>query len=75
MPPPIKLDVFGRRMLAERADAGWRLFELGSDGKRSALSSIVIPDFISESELERYLADMFHESATEKHSGVRRLTE
>ena len=74
MPPPrIRLDVFGRRMLAERTTAGWQLFDLGSDGKRTVVTHIVIPDFISEGELEQYLADIFHEAATKKHPRVRRL--
>jgi len=76
MPSPrIKLDVYGRLMLAEQTASGWQLFDLGSDGKRSLVTDIVIPDFISESELDQYLADIFHESATKQSSGVRRLAE
>jgi len=71
----IKLDVFGRLMLAERTASGWQLFHLGSDGKRSLARDIVIPGFICEDELDQYLADIFHESATGKHPGVKRLTE
>ena len=76
MPPPrIKLDVFGRLMLAEHTPAGWRVFDLGPDGKRSLAKDTVVPNFISESELDQYLADIFHESATKQSSGVRRLAE
>jgi hypothetical protein len=76
MPPPrIKLDVFGRLMLAEHTASGWQLFDLGSDGKRSLATDIVIPDFVSESELDKYLDDIFHESATTKRPRVRRLAE
>jgi len=71
----VKLDVFGHLMLAERTASGWQLFDLGFDGKRSLVKDVVIPDFISEGELDRYLADIFHESATAKHPGVRRLAE
>lgn len=71
----IKLDVFGRLMLAERTASGWQLFHVGSDGKRSLATDIVIPDFISEDELDQYLADVFHESATRKHPEVKRLTD
>jgi hypothetical protein len=71
----IKLDVYGRLMLAERTASGWQLFHLGSDGKRSLARDIVIPDFIGEDELGQYLADIFHESATGKHPGVKRLAE
>jgi len=62
-------------MHAEHTASGWQLFDLGPDGKRSLAKDIVIPDFISESELDKYLDDIFHESATKKHPRVRRLTE
>ena len=71
----VKLDVFGRLMLAERTAAGWQLFDLGFDGKRRPAKDVVVPDFVSDAELEQYLADIFHESATGKHAGVRRLTD
>lgn len=73
--PRIRLDVFGRLMLAERTVTGWQLFDLGSEGKRSPVRDFVVPDFISEPELAQYLADIFHESATPKHPEVRRLPE
>ena len=71
----IKLDVFGRLLLAERTAAGWQLFDVNPEGKRSPAKDIVIPDFISEHGLEQYLADMFHESASTTHPGGRRLAE
>ena len=71
----VKLDVFGRLMLAERTATGWQLFDLGSDGKRRPAKDIVVPDFISDAELEQYLADIFHESSTGKQLGVRRLVD
>lgn len=74
MPPQrIKYDVFGRLMQAERSTSGWRLFRLGSDGKRSPVTDTVIPDFVSEHELDQYLADVFHEWATSKHPAVSRV--
>lgn len=71
----IKLDVFGRPMLAERTASGWRIFDLGSDGKRRLARDVVIPEFIPEGELEQYLADIFHEAATQRHPRVTRLPE
>jgi hypothetical protein len=44
----IKLNVFGRLMLAGRAASGWELFDFGNDGKRRRATDIVVPDFISE---------------------------
>jgi len=74
-PRQIKLDVFGRLMLAEHTAADWQLFDLSHDGKRSRVRDVAIPDFIPESGLAHYLADLFHESATPTHSDVRRLAE
>lgn len=71
----IKLDVYGRLMLAEHTAAGWQMFAVGHDGKRSLVRDVAIPDFIPESRLEQYLADVFHESATPTHPCVRRLVE
>lgn len=71
----VKLDVFGRLMVAKRSGSRWQFFDLGLDGKRSSVKDVVIPDFISEGELDQYLADIFHEAATEDHPGVRRLAE
>ena len=74
-PQRIKLDVFGRLLLAEHTAAGWQLFAVSHDGKRSLVRDVAIPDFIPESGLEQYLADVFHESATSAHPRVRRLVE
>jgi hypothetical protein len=69
----IKFDVFGRRVLVVESEAGWSVFYLGPEGKRRPAHDILVPPFVSESELERYLADLCHESATERHPHVRRL--
>ena len=60
MPASFRFDVFGKIMLAESSDEGWRLFVLGADGKRCR-ADIVVPAFVQERELEQYLDDMFHE--------------
>ena len=70
----IRLDVYGTSMLAEHGPTGWRLFGLSSEGKRLELN-IVVPDFIGENEVEQYLDDLFHESATPAHPRVRRIEE
>jgi hypothetical protein len=36
-------------------------------------AGFVIPDFIDEAELEQYLFDLFHESATPGNGDVRRI--
>ena len=65
-------DVFGKRMLVERSDDGWRLFSLGVDGKHSPVH-VSIPASVKETELEQYLDDVFHEAATAHHPCVRRI--
>jgi len=70
----LRLDVYGTPMAAEHGPAGWRIFKLSTDGKRMELN-IVVPDFIGENEVEQYLDDLFHESATPAHPRVRRIEE
>jgi hypothetical protein len=69
----IKLDVFGKHVLSMRTDKGWSIFYLSDDGKRRPARDIFVPEFVSESEIVTYLADLCHEWATEKNHSVRRL--
>jgi hypothetical protein len=73
MSKPIILDVFGKHVLALRTNEGWCVFYLSDDGKRRPGLDILVPDFVNESEIENFLADICHEWATEKHNSVRRL--
>ena len=66
---PLTFDVFGRMMAVEPAPDGWRLFVLGTDGKRSS-ANVVIPAFVEEAELAQYLDDVYHEAATPSHPSV-----
>ena len=72
MSTPVKLDVFGRQMLVERHEGGWRTWLVGSDGKRSPVN-IPVPDSISEAELVQYFDDIYHEAATPQRPAVVRL--
>jgi hypothetical protein len=67
------LDVFGRNVLVVGPENGWQAFYVGNDGKRRPATEIIIPPFLSESELEEYIADLCHEWATERHPEVKRL--
>ncbi len=69
----MKFDVFGRPVLVVKAEAGWSVFYLGPEGKSRPAHDIVVPEFVTEAEIERYLADVCHEWATERHPDVRRL--
>jgi hypothetical protein len=65
-------EVFGTLVDVERRGVGWVAFFPGADGRRRR-ANIEIPDFLSESELCQYLADMFHESASPSHPDTFRI--
>lgn len=69
----IKFNVFGKKMSVQRKDDEWLLFRESNTGVRARVFDVVIPDDLNESELARYLADIYHESANEKHPDVVRL--
>jgi len=71
----IKFDVFGKRMSVQRKEGEWLLFRESNTGVRARVYEVVIPAELEESELVTYLADIFHESANEKHPSVVRLDE
>ena len=67
-----RFNVFGRIIGVERSPAGWTPFILGADGKRRR-AEFEVPEFIAESELCQYLADLFHEAATPSNCEVYRI--
>jgi hypothetical protein len=69
----IKFNVFGKRMSVQRKEGEWLLFRESTTGVRAKVHDVVIPADLEESELETYLADIFHESASERHPSVVRL--
>ena len=69
---PLRFNVFGRIFEVRRESGTWRTFSLGADGKRGP-SGFEIPSFVEDGELEQYLFDIFHESATPRNGDVRRL--
>lgn len=66
-----RFDVFGRVYAIRRQGDQWQVHSVGADGKR-APAGFVIPEFVEDAELEQFLFDLFHESATPK-GDVRRL--
>ena len=66
----IKLDVFGKHILSMRTDEGWSIFYLSDDGKSRPALDIFVPEFVSESEIETYLADLCHEWETKVNNKV-----
>ncbi|MCK5342127.1 MAG: hypothetical protein KAR20_01920 [Candidatus Heimdallarchaeota archaeon] len=67
----IKLDVFGKIVLAIWKDNAWEAFYLDSEGKRRKATDIQIPTFVNESDIETYLTDLCHEWASDKYPTVR----
>jgi hypothetical protein len=68
----LRFNVFGRIVAIQREGALWQAYAIGADGKRSP-AGFVVPDFIEEAEMEQYLFDLFHESATPGNGNVRRI--
>jgi hypothetical protein len=69
----IKFDVFGKRMSVQRKGGEWLLFRESNTGVRAKVHEVVIPAELEESELATYLANIYHETATEEHPSVVRL--
>lgn len=69
----ILFEVYGRQVLVVGKHGEWSVYYPGPDGKRRRALEIVIPPDVSESKLERYLADLCHEWASERYPDVRRL--
>ena len=66
----IKYDVFGKKMSVIKQDEQWQLFSEPAIGVRSRIYDVIIPPDLKEDELARYLGDMYHEYASDKHPGV-----
>jgi hypothetical protein len=65
-------EVYGRFVVhAEPTAEGWRLLQVGADGKRGLLD-VVVPPGLPGAELAAYLDELFHELAS-PGDAVRRL--
>ena len=69
----IRFNVFGRQFLIRREGALWQAYALGTDGKQSP-AGFVVPEFVEDAELDQFLFDLFHESATPGNGDVRRIS-
>ena len=69
----LKFDVFGKLMSVKRVDIEWHLFIDSNTGLRTRVYDVIIPSELLESELDRYLGDIFHESARGDNIEVIRL--
>ncbi|KVR79243.1 hypothetical protein [Burkholderia vietnamiensis] len=64
-----RFNAFGRLLAVVRADDGWRVFDLGADGKRRP-AGLQIPATLAADELAQYLGDLLHEHASPKYPDV-----
>lgn len=69
-----EVEVFGRRFLVEKTDAGWKTYLPSNDGKFRGSPAGAIPSFIlTDNDLLQYLADLYHEDARPDRQVVRWL--
>lgn len=67
----LRINVFGRLIVAEHRSGRWQLLLAGADGKRRPLTDVLVPDDItSEEDLLRFLHDIYHEAAGPGHDQV-----
>jgi hypothetical protein len=69
----MKYDVFGTPLEVVNRDGAWKVFYLGTEGKKRPARDIVIPPSISEESVQEYLADLRHEWATPTNQQVIRI--
>jgi hypothetical protein len=67
-----RFNVFGRLYELRREAGRWRALSVGNDGKLGP-AGFEVPSFIEDAEMEQFLFDLFHESATPGNGDVRRL--
>ncbi|QGZ39452.1 hypothetical protein IP92_01723 [Pseudoduganella flava] len=67
-----RFNVFGKLIAITGPQANREPFYLGPEGKRRP-ADFVVPADVADDELAEYLADLFHEDATPRHSTVERL--
>jgi hypothetical protein len=70
--PQYRFNVFGRLVVITGGPGNWSAFLLGTDGKRRR-ADFIVPSELGESELCRYLSDLFHESASSTQPVVTRI--
>ncbi|AXC65666.1 hypothetical protein R3P88_003773 [Salmonella enterica] len=67
-------NVFGRFIGVKREGERWLLFNVNlTERKYSRIYDVIIPDFITEQEIPRWLDDIYHEAATSSHPDVYRV--
>jgi len=71
----MKFNVFAKKFIeVVRNDNDWQAYYLGNEGKKRKAEGLLIPSSIDESEIEEYIADLFHEMATPSNNEVKRIS-
>ncbi|BBR38687.1 hypothetical protein WP3W19E03_12120 [Aeromonas veronii] len=66
--------VFGRLVGVKREGEQWLLFNVSlPERKYSRIRDVIIPDFLTENEIPRWLDDIYHEAASIAHPEVVRI--
>jgi hypothetical protein len=66
----IKLNAYGRYVSVERVKDEWIAFYKSVEGKRWRATDLIIPADLDRDEVVTYIADLLHESATERNPSV-----
>ncbi len=66
----MKYNVFGRKIEIIKSDGKWKVYILGSEGKKRSFHDILIPSDVVEGDLENYLEDLLHEWASPENDRV-----
>ena len=69
----MKVNVFGKIMLAECRNGIWTLYIDSDTSIKRPIRGFLRPPFLDEDELLTYLDDMYHEHATATHPCVFRV--
>jgi hypothetical protein len=70
-----KFDVFGTTMSVLKKNGEWLLFKESLTSMRCRVYDVIIPAELEDSELEKYLDDIYHEYANDRHPKVIRVIE
>ena len=65
--------VFHQKMSVQRQNEEWLLYRESETSIRARVYDVIIPSDLAEEELARYLADIYHEFASEKYPSVTRI--
>lgn len=71
----IIFNVFGKKMSVQRKSNEWLLFLESETSLRVRVYDVVIPSELSQEELPRFLADIYHENATSMNDQVELLSD